>query len=216
MSEKGPPAIRPYRSALRQQQAAATRRRVVEAALELFSHQGFHATTLAEIAERAGVAVQTVRKQGPKSALLRAAGELSAFGAEGETDVFDTDVGRALLAVDDPDAMAAAVGDAILAINAPSAAMWIAFAGAAHGDAELAAHHRRFLREIRGQVVRFLRYVDQRGWLRSDLPFEDLVEAFVVITSSDGYVRYVVVDGRPPEEYRDFVTRTVRATVLAP
>lgn len=47
---------------LRQRQAAETRRRIVTAARELFREQGYGATTIAEIAERAGVAVPTIYK----------------------------------------------------------------------------------------------------------------------------------------------------------
>ena len=46
--------------ASRQEKAAATRRRMVEAAYDLFCRLGYRATTMAAIAERAGVAVQTL------------------------------------------------------------------------------------------------------------------------------------------------------------
>jgi AcrR family transcriptional regulator len=44
----------------RQEKAAATRRRMLDAAYELFCSDGYRATTMDEIAERAGVAVQTL------------------------------------------------------------------------------------------------------------------------------------------------------------
>jgi AcrR family transcriptional regulator len=44
----------------RQDKAATTRRRMLEAAYDLFCELGFRATTMAAIAERAGVAVQTL------------------------------------------------------------------------------------------------------------------------------------------------------------
>lgn len=54
------PARRPYRSALRDERAAATRERIVTAARELFASRGFAGTTIAMIAKRAGVATATV------------------------------------------------------------------------------------------------------------------------------------------------------------
>lgn len=51
---------RPYRSNLRAEQAAQTRLRIRRAARELFEQQGFADTTIAQIAEAAGVAVPTV------------------------------------------------------------------------------------------------------------------------------------------------------------
>jgi AcrR family transcriptional regulator len=54
------PARRGYRSALRERQAAATREAVLTAARELFVAQGYGATTVDEIARRAGVSKPTV------------------------------------------------------------------------------------------------------------------------------------------------------------
>ena len=54
--------------------AAATRRRILNAAVELFVARGYDAVTLALVAEQAAVSLQTVlRKFGSKDALLMAA-----------------------------------------------------------------------------------------------------------------------------------------------
>jgi len=60
-----------------------------------------------------------------------------------------------------------------------------------------------------------LRLVAERGWLRLDVPFDDLVEAMCVITCVETYVRFVLLDGKSDDEYKAFVTRTVRETVLS-
>ena len=51
---------RPYSSTVRREQAARTRQRIVEAAGELFEATGYGRTTIKAIAERAGVAPDTV------------------------------------------------------------------------------------------------------------------------------------------------------------
>jgi AcrR family transcriptional regulator len=51
---------RPYDTTNRQRQAAETRHRIFEAAQALFTRDGYVTTTMAAIAEHAGVAVQTV------------------------------------------------------------------------------------------------------------------------------------------------------------
>ena len=66
---------RPYRSDRRQQQAEATRERIVGCARELFLTAGFGATTIGRIAQSAGVAPPTIyaafgSKQGLLLALL--------------------------------------------------------------------------------------------------------------------------------------------------
>jgi AcrR family transcriptional regulator len=64
---------RRYRSPLRQERAADTRHRIEAAARDLFTESGFVGTTIAAIAERAGVSAQTVYATfGSKGALLRA------------------------------------------------------------------------------------------------------------------------------------------------
>ena len=207
--------IRPYRSALRQRQAAETRLRVVEAAVTLFGQQGYRATTFSQLAREAGVSVKTVQEHGPKSALLQAAVELASFGVEGETDFFATDVGQAMLQVRDADELAALVGEAMLAINTPSAGLWTTVVGAAHGDEELSGYHAQMLGLIRAQVEHVLRHVSDRGWLRLDVPFDDLVEAFCVIICVETYTRFVLLDRKSDDDYKAFVTRMVRETVLA-
>jgi AcrR family transcriptional regulator len=61
---------RAYRSPLREEQAARTRHRIVEAAAELFSAQGYTGTTMGEIARAAEVSVESVHATGPKAGLL--------------------------------------------------------------------------------------------------------------------------------------------------
>ena len=68
-----PPARRRYSSGLRQQQARQTREQVLAAAAELFEESGWAGTTVAAIAKRAGVAVETVYSGfGSKKQVLRA------------------------------------------------------------------------------------------------------------------------------------------------
>ena len=62
---------RPYRSPRRDQQALETRRTIAQAALALFTEQGFSETSIREVAERASVSEQTIYKAfGDKVGLL--------------------------------------------------------------------------------------------------------------------------------------------------
>ena len=61
--------------------ARATRRSITDAATELFVQDGYTATTLEQVATRAGVAVQTVYFHfGNKSSVLQAAVDVAAVG----------------------------------------------------------------------------------------------------------------------------------------
>jgi AcrR family transcriptional regulator len=69
-----PPSVPRTLRQRRPRDAQATRTRLVRAALELFTGQGFRATTTPEIAQRAGVAEATIYRHFPgKEALLNAA-----------------------------------------------------------------------------------------------------------------------------------------------
>lgn len=62
-----------YHSPLRAQGAAETRRRIAAAALDLFAARGFSGTTVASIADQAGVSAPTVYATfGSKGAIVRA------------------------------------------------------------------------------------------------------------------------------------------------
>jgi len=76
-----------YHSPRRQQAAAATRNAIIEAAQELFACQGYARTTVAQIAEAARVAANTVYTSvGGKPQLLAAITE----GGTGDPDVAET------------------------------------------------------------------------------------------------------------------------------
>jgi AcrR family transcriptional regulator len=78
---KPPSGRRAYTSAVRDEQARRTRLAVLEAARDLFLSEGFAATTVPALAERAGVSVQTVYKLfGSKARLAKAVFDWSIAG----------------------------------------------------------------------------------------------------------------------------------------
>src|SRR5689334_10403689 len=74
---------RPYRSAVRAEQAAGTRRAVLLAARELFTTAGYAGTSVADVARRAGVSVDTVYSSvGRKPELLLAVHDMALGGGD--------------------------------------------------------------------------------------------------------------------------------------
>jgi AcrR family transcriptional regulator len=95
---------RRYDSPRRQAQAEATRRDILAAAQRLFEANGYPATTMAEIAKEAGVALKTVYLAfQTKSGLLRALWNLLLRGDESDRPVAERDWYRAVLEEDDPE-----------------------------------------------------------------------------------------------------------------
>ena len=74
-------ARRPYRSAVRQEQARQTRQRIVAAARDLFVSAGYATTTISSIAAAAGVSQDTVYSGfGTKHGLLKAVIDVTLAG----------------------------------------------------------------------------------------------------------------------------------------
>ena len=90
--------------ARRRNGSTATRRRIADAALALFSTRGYAATSLQAIADAASLHVQTIyQAYGSKPAVLEAACELARAGGEDpETDPAEWPWAKALIAEPDP------------------------------------------------------------------------------------------------------------------
>src|SRR4051812_48710241 len=94
---------RAYHSPRRQEQAALTRRQILEAAQELFERQGYAATPMSAVAAHAQVALKTVYLVfETKSGLLRALWDLMLGGADDAIPVVDRPWYREMM--DAPDA----------------------------------------------------------------------------------------------------------------
>jgi AcrR family transcriptional regulator len=97
---------RRYDSALRREQATATRGRIVRAAAELFAAHGYAQTSIEQIAERAGVARPTVYSAfAGKPALLKRAVDLRLAGDDAPIPVKDRPWAQEMLHQRDPHAM---------------------------------------------------------------------------------------------------------------
>lgn len=89
---------RPYRSTRRREQAAETRQRIVAAAHDLFVGHGYGRTTIAEVANTAGVAVETVyAAYGNKPTLLRQVWYATIRGDDEDIRLLDRPEIRAVL-----------------------------------------------------------------------------------------------------------------------
>lgn len=105
MSEGVKPKRR-YDSKRRREQAAVTRREILEAAQHLFGSRGYAATTITAIASKAGVATKTVYLAfDTKSGVLRALWNLLLRGDEGEAPVAQRAWYREVLEEPDPEKM---------------------------------------------------------------------------------------------------------------
>lgn len=214
ISGKATRPARSYRSDLRQQQAEQTRSRVVSAAAELFANHGYARTTLAKIAAAAGVSPETVQGHGPKAALIVAAIETAAFGVSGEENILNLDIGRRFLAIDDREEAIDFIVDAQTDVHERTARLALALFGAAASDPELDRYLNRTLAGINGQMARVLAVCQERGWLREDVPFGEVVETAAVIAGVETYLRIVHREGWFAATYKAWCRRMLAETVF--
>ena len=95
MAERTQPPRRAYDSSGRRARADESRRRILGAAHDLFVERGYAGTTMADIAQRAGVSAPTVYATGSKAALLKACIDRALAGDDEPVAVVD----RPLVAV---------------------------------------------------------------------------------------------------------------------
>lgn len=130
---------RPYNSSRRQEQAAETRLRVIRAAHDLFVAQGYGRTTVAEIAERAGVAVETVYAAfRNKPSLLHHVWYVSFRGDDEDVRLVDRPEIRAVLAEPDLPTRFAQHATVVTAVFRRIAPLLTALHGAAASEAAAA------------------------------------------------------------------------------
>ena len=170
-------STRRYSSAVRAEQAAATRRAVLRAARELFAEQGYAATPISAIAARAGVAVDTVyAAAGRKPALLRELVETSLSGTDHAVPAEQRDYVVRLRAAATAREKIAIYAAAVAEIGVRMAPIHRALAEASVTDADCAAL-RREIGTRRAQNMRLLA-ADLRatGELRPDLTDDEVAD----------------------------------------
>jgi AcrR family transcriptional regulator len=161
---------RRYHSPRRAEQAAATRRAVLDAAREVFVAKGYVAATVAEIAAWAGVAVDTVYASvGRKPALLRELVETALSGQDVAVPGRQREYVARIVAASTATEKLEIYARAVTAINQRLAAVFLALRDAAVTDPDCA----RLWTEISERRARNMREfaADLRvtGELRTDL-----------------------------------------------
>ena len=205
---------RAYRSGLRDEQARATRRRIVAAGGELFVERGYAATTVDAIAERAGVSRKTVfNSVGGKAALLKLAWDWALVGDDEPVPMGQRPEVQALMAETDPDTLVSRWSRFDAAIGARLADLYPVLLVAADGDPEVAALNEESERN-RHNGARWL--VDQLadiGGLRPGLTRERATHVVATLMDPVPYRRLVQDAGWTFEEYADHLERMVTAAL---
>lgn len=209
------PVKRSYDSTQRQAQARRTRARVRDAAAELFVERGYAATSIAAVAERAGVSTQTVFAAfGGKAGLLSEAIDVALAGDDEPIALADRpetqEAARAATA-EDAAASFAATGTSVLA--RAGRLLWVADA-AAQQDPELhplwVAGHRGRLQDMTGVAHSFA----AAGFLRSGLTVDAAAELLWVYSDPGTYCSFRLIREFSDEQFETWLRNTVATTLF--
>jgi AcrR family transcriptional regulator len=196
---------RRYNSPRRREQAAATRREILEAAQRLFEGQGYGATTMAAIAAEAGVALKTVYVAfETKSGVLRALWHLLLRGDEADVPMGERQWYRDVLSETDPKRQLALVAQNSRAVKVRAAALMKVIRDAAPTEPDIAALWSRIqtdFYEIQRPIVAALA---ERDALRPELDVARAADLLWTLNHPDVWHLLVGERGWSAEEYEQW------------
>lgn len=201
---------RPYHSRLRHRQAKETRRRILEAAHEVFESCGYAVTTLEAIAEIAEVSPKTIAAVfGSKRALLAAVINPEAFSTPVQQLIEE------LRATEDPSRRLSLVAQITRQAYEPRARSLELLRTAGAVAPELADLAQQVEARRRQNQARLTTFLHEQGVLRSGLSFEEATDALWALTSYDLYRMLVVEQRWKPERYETWLAQLLVQHLLA-
>jgi AcrR family transcriptional regulator len=211
-----PPVKRAYDSSRRRDQARRTRARIVAAATELFVEQGYGATSIATIADAAGVSAQTIYATfGTKAALLGEAVGVALAGDDEPVPVFDRPESQAAVTAETPADAAAAFAHGVTRLFERAGRLLHAADAAAQHDPELAAMAAEGQRLRLVDMRRVARAFDQSGFLQPGLGAEAAGDLLWALASPDTYRNFTVAREWTPRRYERWLAAAVERAVMA-
>lgn len=199
-----------YRSPLRAERAADTRSRIAVAARELFVAHGFGGTTVAAIAERAGVAPQTVYATfGSKGAII------GALLVQMEEDADAARWRDRIAAATEPNSRLVAFAEWTRSMFSTSKAMIAAAQGAA-GDPAIVDLRRQGDLHRREALEGLIATLARAHALRADLPEAQAVDRAWMLTGVELYLAATDGCGWSDADYALWLAALLQSQLLEP
>jgi AcrR family transcriptional regulator len=208
---------RAYVSPRRAQQAGQTRRAILEAARRLFATKGYAATSLAGVAEDAGVALKTVQAVfGTKPSLLVQTWHLAIAGDDDAIPVAERDWFRELLAEPDPVRQLELLAQGSGRVKSRAGDVMEVLRDAARADAEIAGLWRRFQGEFSELQTVVVHSLADKGALRDGLSVPEAADLLWSLNHPALYHLLVVEREWSIDRYVAWLRDALVAQVLAP
>jgi hypothetical protein len=186
----------------------------VTAAAELFEERGYRRTRLDDIAEAAGVSVQSVQLNGPKPMLLVAALEMASVGQEiNGTLTAVPDVSSAINASTSAESLIRWIAEFATASNQRVSGIWWALEHAAAEDGSVEDVLSRQVTQMRNDARRGIEALLALGGGQLKSP-DQLADLLLALTLPDLYRRLVRKLGWSVADYTDWLERSLRFEIL--
>ena len=206
---------RRYASTLRDEQARATRLRVLDAARHLFIEKGFAGASVEAIAREAGVAVQTVYGAfGNKRTILARVMDLATGGDDQPVGVLDRPGRQSLHDEPDQRAQLHRLAHGIRKILDRAGPVFAIVRSAAPANPEIAALYSHIQEERLQNMTRVLGWISHNGPLRDGLTERAAADILWTLTSADIYNLLVTERGWTGDQYADWLADTLIAALL--
>lgn len=206
---------RPYNGARRRAAAQHTRRAILDAATRLFIERGYAATTVADIAVAAGVALDTIYAVvGRKPTLFRLLVETAISGTDAPVPADERAYVAAIRAETHAHRMLELYAQAMRAIHVRLAPLLRVLQVAAPADPELAAVWSEIAERRARNMRRFVADVAGTGALREDISVEDAADVIWATNSAEFYVLLVHERGWNPDHYATWLADAWRRLLL--
>lgn len=207
-------APRKYDAPRRQEQAAATRAAIIDAAAALFTEHGYGATTMAAIASRARVAPKSVYGLGDKAQLLTLALDRAIVGDDEPIPLADRPALQAVIDAGDAHRAArlgAALGAPMLIRLYP---LYRAFEQAAGLDPQLADRWREYQERRRQDLRRVVQAVEAVAPLRPGLDIDRATDSLWALMTWHPVALLVEERGWDEAGIRRWIEDTVVAVLV--
>jgi AcrR family transcriptional regulator len=206
---------RRYESPRRREQAAATRREILEAAQRLFEGQGYAATTMAAIAAEAGVALKTVYVAfETKSGLLRALWHLLLRGDEADVPVGDRRWYQEVLEEPDPERTVRLVARNSRLVKERAGALLGVIRSAAATDPDAAELWARIQSDFHDNQRAIVEALHAHRALRRGLSVARAADVLWTLNHPDVWLLLVAGRGWTPREWERWFAETIRSQLV--
>jgi AcrR family transcriptional regulator len=207
---------RRYDSPRRREQAAATRRQILDAAQRLFAEHGYAATPMSAIAAEAGVALKTVYVVfETKSGLLRALWHLLLRGDEGDAPMGERAWYRAVLDEPDPQRQVEMTAHASRVVKERAGTLLAVIRDAAATDPDSADLWARIGSEFHDTQRGIAAALERNSALRAGLGVDRAADRLWTLNHPDVWHLLVGERGWTPEEWEAWFAEAMRAQLLA-